>query len=72
MKNKVRSILRKIILWAIECPERATHPTQVKLLALKKDGVPIYEMGLRKLGRMIGESHPQKVKHHRNQLLKVK
>lgn len=45
------------------------HEIQKKLIKLsqKKD---ISNMTLRQIGRLIGEEHPQKVKHHLNQLEK--
>jgi repressor LexA len=45
------------------------HILQQKLLALSSE-VNLASLGLRKLGQLIGESHPQKVKHHLEQLEK--
>ena len=59
---------------AIEIRERnfgvGLHETQKKLLDLyRKLGVEEFnKMGYRKLGRVIGVEHPQKVKHHVIQL----
>lgn len=43
------------------------HPTQKKLVELgqKHD---LSSLGLREIGRMIGEPHPQKIKHHLKQM----
>lgn len=45
------------------------HPIQQKILQLAKQ-LDLGSVGLRKLGQMIGETHPQKVKHHLTQLEK--
>jgi len=45
------------------------HIIQQKILQLTKQ-IDISTVGLRKLGQLIGESHPQKVKHHLEQLNK--
>ncbi|KKR22003.1 MAG: hypothetical protein UT48_C0001G0016 [Parcubacteria group bacterium GW2011_GWE2_39_37] len=46
------------------------HLLQQKLLQLAEK-MDISKIGLRKLGSMIGEAHPQKVKHHLEQLIKT-
>ncbi|KKQ60582.1 MAG: hypothetical protein US81_C0016G0011 [Parcubacteria group bacterium GW2011_GWE2_38_18] len=46
------------------------HLLQQKLLQLA-ERMDISKIGLRKLGSMIGEAHPQKVKHHLEQLIKT-
>jgi len=43
------------------------HPTQKKLLALSQTQ-NLAVLGLREVGRMIGEPHPQKVKYHLQKL----
>jgi repressor LexA len=45
------------------------HILQQKLLSLAAE-MNLGSVGLRKLGQLIGESHPQKVKHHLEQLEK--
>lgn len=45
------------------------HIIQQKILQLAK-GIDINKLGLRKLGTQIGETHPQKIKHHLEQLKK--
>lgn len=45
------------------------HIIQQKILQLTKQ-IDISTVGLRKLGQLVGESHPQKVKHHLEQLEK--
>jgi len=45
------------------------HILQQKILQLASQ-VDIAKIGLRKLGNQIGEAHPQKVKHHLEQLIK--
>ncbi len=45
------------------------HIIQQKLLKLASE-MNLGSIGLRKLGQLIGESHPQKVKHHLEQLEK--
>lgn len=45
------------------------HPTQQAILELSRTR-NIEEMKLRELGKLIGEKHPQKIKHHRGQLRK--
>lgn len=45
------------------------HIIQQKILQLAKQ-IDISTVGLRKLGQLVGESHPQKVKHHLEQLEK--
>ena len=45
------------------------HKIQIKILDLA-NRTNIGSLTLRELGRKIGEEHPQKVKHHLNQLLK--
>ncbi|NTW22584.1 hypothetical protein HGA34_03525 [Candidatus Falkowbacteria bacterium] len=45
------------------------HIIQQKILQLTKQ-LDISSVGLRKLGQLVGESHPQKVKHHLEQLEK--
>lgn len=39
------------------------HPTQEKILGLSKN-MDISKIGLRQIGKLIGEEHPQIVKHH--------
>lgn len=39
------------------------HPIQKKLMELNQK-YDLSSLGLREIGRMIGEEHPQKVKHH--------
>lgn len=46
------------------------HLLQQKILQLA-ERMDISKIGLRKLGAMIGEAHPQKVKHHLEQLIKT-
>ncbi len=43
------------------------HPIQKKLMELNQK-YDLSSLGLREIGRMIGEEHPQKVKHHMQQL----
>ena len=43
------------------------HPIQKKLIELNQK-YDLSSLGLREIGRMIGESHPQKIKHHMQQL----
>ncbi|MEI7498019.1 MAG: S24 family peptidase [Candidatus Falkowbacteria bacterium] len=45
------------------------HIIQQKILTLAGQ-ININQVGLRKLGQLIGESHPQKIKHHLSQLVK--
>jgi len=46
------------------------HIIQQKILQLASQ-IDIAKLGLRKLGAQIGETHPQKIKHHLEQLLKI-
>jgi repressor LexA len=45
------------------------HPAQLKIIKIAETQ-DITKIGYRKLGQMIGVSHPQLVKHHVNQLIK--
>lgn len=45
------------------------HPIQQKILNLAKR-MDISHLSFRKLGKLIEESHPQKIKHHLDQLVK--
>ncbi|XOB40792.1 MAG: LexA family protein [Candidatus Nealsonbacteria bacterium] len=45
------------------------HTTQQKILKLAKEQ-DINKMNLHEIGRLIGEEHPQKIKHHLSQLEK--
>lgn len=45
------------------------HSTQQKILELSKTK-NIFEMGIRPLGRLVGEEHPQNIKFHLHQLVK--
>lgn len=46
------------------------HTLQEKILKLA-DKVNLADLTLRELGEKVNENHPQKIKHHLNQLLKV-
>ena len=43
------------------------HELQQKILQIAKE-VDLSKCGLRKLGNLIGEGHPQKIKYHLEQL----
>ena len=45
------------------------HPIQEKILELSKS-MDISKVGYRQIGKLIGETHPQKIKHHLLQLEK--
>lgn len=45
------------------------HVTQQKILQQAGE-IDINAIGLRKLGQLVGEAHPQKIKHHLEQLVK--
>ena len=45
------------------------HPIQAQLLKVV-DQINVNKMSLREIGSLIGESHPQKIKHHLGQLEK--
>lgn len=45
------------------------HPIQQAILELSRTR-NVAEMRLRELGKLIGEEHPQKIKHHRDQVRK--
>lgn len=46
------------------------HPIQLKLLKLINSKIEINRLSLREIGRLISEEHPQKIRHHLDQLKK--
>lgn len=49
----------------------AVHPVKAKLWRLGTSGQIETSHTLRKIGSMIGEEHPQKIKHHLDEMVKM-